>query len=146
MLYPLYALALVGLASVLGCAGDSTPSRDAGNSDSPPYDTYFPPQGDSGGSNLTCTGFAFVPNPPVSGTNVTVSYQHTVPYSHVDLAITGAGTATKEWIGVTGNGPYTWSWKVTFSAPGAWQIKFIAEQLDDEIDRPICAVQVSAPG
>lgn len=141
-------LAILCVFGVLGCAGDSGSSRDAGNPDGYSYDTYFPPLGDTSDPNPTCTGFGFAPNPPLSATEVTVSYQHTVPYSYVDLVITGPGTTTNEWIGVTGgNGtPYQWSWKVTFSAPGSWQVKFTAEQLDDEADKPVCAVQVVAPG
>ncbi len=142
---PILACTVIAVLYCPGCAKGTQPEADGGSSDAP-YDTYFPPLGDSGGSNLTCTGFGFSPNPPLSGTDVTVTYQHTIPFSNVALIITGPGTGTPEWIGVTGgNGePYTWSWKVTFSAAGSWQVKFTADQLDDESDRPICNLQVTA--
>ena len=82
----------------------------------------------------------FDPSPVRADVPLTVSVTGSTGYVYVDLAFDGP--ATVAWIGVTGTGPYTWSWSVTGLTEGTWSAAFTA---DNGVTR-ICEASVPVTG
>ncbi len=83
--------------------------------------------GGTGGAPLDCDdGFAFDPEPPGTGSYLTVSFTDPSPLTYVDLAVTGPATATQWFDGVSSSDPWTWDWQLTDLVPGVWTLVFSA--------------------
>ncbi|MBW2454534.1 MAG: hypothetical protein JRI68_08485 [Deltaproteobacteria bacterium] len=83
--------------------------------------------GGAGGASLDCDdGFTFDPEPPGTGSYLTVSVTDASPLTYVDLTVTGPATATRWFDGVSTTDPWTWDWQVTDLAPGVWTFVFSA--------------------
>lgn len=74
---------------------------------------------------LPCdAGFAFDSN-PITSPIVTATYTNNTPYAYVDMEVTGPGAPASHWVGVVGNGPYTWTYTVDGYAPGDLTFTFV---------------------
>ncbi len=126
-----------------GQMGDATPTTSAtgGTSTSATTATSSATETGNGGAggaggaaSLPCdAGFTFVPEPPESSQPLTVSFTDTEPLTFVDVSASGPGTATVQWDGLEGGGPYTWSWKLYDLTPGTWTLTFSAGQPQVEL-------------
>lgn len=86
------------------------------------------PAGASGsGGALSCDSrFSISPDPPGTGTLTKVGFTDASPLTYVKLDVTGPGTATTVWQGITTTKPWTWTWAVTNLTPGVWTFTFSA--------------------
>ncbi len=82
--------------------------------------------GGSGGlAPLPCdTGFAFSQDPTQVGQKFSVSYTNSTGFAYVDMSVTGPGSPSTSWVGVTGKGPYTWTWDVQGHGAGVLDFTF----------------------
>lgn len=95
---------------------------------------------------LACdAGFTFSTNPAQAGTEFTASYQHTDGFAYVDLEVTGPGSPVSAWVGVTGAGPYTWTWSVSGHGAGVLQLTFLKDK-NGGTGTPVATCQLHSLG
>ena len=94
--------------------------------------------GAGGSTALPCDpGFGLSPDPPETGSVLTVSFTDPQPLVYVDLQVSGPGSATVTWAGMTSSDPYTWTWDVTGLSAGVWTFTFSA----GEPQQPLASCQ-----
>ncbi len=117
-------------------SGDTGTDTDSGTDDTgtPPSDpTWSCPNDET---------MAFDPSPVKASVPLTVSITGSTGYVYVDLTLTGPGSANVQWLGVTGAGPYTWSYGVTGLSAGDWTANFTADNGATEV----CTATVPVTG
>ena len=123
--------------------------RDTGDDEPHPDTDDTPETGDTSAPaadpTWTCANgetMSFAPSPVDAAVPLTVSITGATGYVYVDLAVTGPATANVAWQGVTGGGPYTWSYGVTGLSSGDWSMAFTA----DSGATPVCNATVPVTG
>jgi len=149
--------AVLAWAAVAGCSDDAVPGTDGGRDDGReaaevgevPLDAPdATPEAEADVQPdvaLECDArFSF--DPPVwrEGTPVLVSVTDTPGYTNVELRLAGPGAPSAAWVGVTGTGPYTWTWRVTGHAAGVLELAFHADP--DAVRLASCRVRVEPGG
>jgi len=144
-------LSIVGsvIASESACSEAGTSTNTPANSggslhDGAPWDTSggaspwpTPDGGDdgsvggtggTGGEPLSCDSrFSFSQSPPRSGVPFDVRFTDTPGYTYVDMQVSGPGSPAMTWVGVTGSGPYTWTWGVQGHGAGVLTFRFVKD-------------------
>lgn len=86
------------------------------------------------GEPLPCDDrFAFNPDPPGTGTLLSVRVSDPEPLVYVELAAEGPGQATIDFDDVIAQDPYTWSWNVTDLSEGIWTFTFAAGEPQQQL-------------
>lgn len=99
------------------------------------------------GVELECDpGFAFMPGNPAPGVAFDATFSDPVGFTWVGLSAEGPGGAVipGEWGGVTGSGPYTWSYGYAGLAAGVWTFSFTSRDSENgpDIVRATCDKQL----
>lgn len=86
------------------------------------------PSGGAGGSGgltpLPCDSRFSVSDPVTAGVAFEVSVTDNTPYAYVDMEVTGPGSPSSAWGGVTGSSPWTWKWTVSGHGAGVLDLEF----------------------
>ncbi|MSQ04344.1 MAG: hypothetical protein EXR71_21100 [Myxococcales bacterium] len=127
----IFVLASCGLPTHCKDCGSQNDTSDADTSDA---DTADSNTADTAVTHRTpvwmCSNgetMDFDPLPVDASVPLTIFITGATGYVYVDLVLTGPGTATVEWQGVTGTGPYIWQYGVTNLVEGNWFANFTAD-------------------
>ncbi|MCB9583327.1 MAG: hypothetical protein H6717_40210 [Polyangiaceae bacterium] len=104
--------------------------------------------GGSGGlAPLPCDpGFSFSEDPATVGKSFTASYSNDTGFTYVDLEVSGPGAPTASWIGVTGQGPYTWSYGISGHDAGVLSFSFVKDKNGGNPGTAVASCQIYAVG
>lgn len=104
---------------------------------------------DAGLPPLACdAGFSFSDDPAVVGKKLSVSYSASEGFTYVDLEVTGPGAPAASWVGVTGKGPFTWTWDVTGHGAGVLALTFKRDKQGSAAGTVVasCSIYALDPG
>lgn len=101
---------------------------------------------ETGAEPLDCDpNFAFMPGNPAPGVSFDTTFSDPIGLTWVGMSAAGPGGAVieGEWGGVTGNGPYTWSYGYDGLAAGVWTFTFTHRESENgpDIVRATCEKQ-----
>ena len=126
----LLAIALAACDGSLGAPGDGAmPERDGGSRDAGGgMDARAPSDaGTDAGPPLSCDDRFDVPASPGDDAAFEVSFTDATGWAYVDMRASGPGAPIAEWVGVTGSGPFTWTYRVRGHAAGVLALTFTAD-------------------
>lgn len=131
----------LGAGHDAGGEGRDAASGDAGGS----MDARVPPPLDAdAGPPLSCDARFTVPESPFDDAPFDVSFTDEAGWAYVGMSVSGPGAPTAEWGGVTGDGPFTWTYRVRGHAAGVLTLRFTADMDAREVGT--CEVRVQARG
>ena len=85
--------------------------------------------GGTGGAPLPCDEcFTFLPDPPGTGSVLSVAYTHASPLTYVALVVVGPGNPNVLGAGISTSNPWTWDYDVTGLTPAVYSFEFWAGQ------------------
>lgn len=98
------------------------------------------------GAEPTCDPrFSFSPSKPAAGEPFTASFTDEPGYVDVQLGVTGPGAPVSSWLGVVGEGPFTWSYDVEGHMAGLLELVFFKNKPPGSNGKKVgaCSLQVA---
>lgn len=131
---------------MLGTARDGAVEDAAGARDAARVDARvsLPDAATDAGPPLACDPRFAVPSAPGDDAPFEVSFTDGTGWAHVGMSASGPGAPLAEWVGVTGAGPYTWTYRVRGHAAGVLTLTFTADMAATSL--ATCEVRVVARG